>query len=370
MTLSSAPRVEALEVFVELLSEAEAPEAPESFFDRICEAVCRLTSMRRAVVFLYDEARRDVRAAGGHGVAPDELAEVRTTLDETPLAQRALAEDRVVVTTEHIERELPTVYARFLPITQLACTPVSAGGRWFGVVLADRAGEHFELSDEESHALWTLGKLAALAASARLVTRQRERARGLADRIELARDIHDRVVGRLFGVSLALSAAGHRLEGEERQRLGEEISGALADLREALGRPLAPSLRTTDTTLRAELERLGAGGDGLPVSVSAADLDELPSRLEPLAQAALGEALRNAAKHAAPEHVEITAHSEDGAFVLEVENDGVHASPSTTGGMGLRLTAVEALQVGGMLDFGPPGPGRWRVRLVVPLERR
>jgi hypothetical protein len=34
--------------------------------------------------------------------------------------------------------------------------------------------------------------------------------------------------------------------------------------------------------------------------------------------------------------------------------------------MGLRLAALEALQSGGVVEFGQRGPGRWQVRLVVP----
>jgi signal transduction histidine kinase len=367
VSLSTPARVEALEVFVALLSEADAPEAPESFFNRICEAVCRLTTMERAVVFFYDDARREVRAVGAHAIELAELADLRTSLGENPWAQKALGEDRVVVIAERFDEELPAVYERFLPITKLTGTPISAAGRWFGVILADRAGADFDLSQVESHALWTLGKLAALAASARLVAHQQERARGLADRIELARDIHDRVVQRLFGVSLALST-GQQLEADERARLGAEVHSALSDLREALARPLAPRQRSTGIPLRAELERLAQDGGGLPVKVSCIELEDMPERLEPLVQAALAEALRNAAKHADPSRVEVTARRDDGAFVLEVENDGVNGEPSAAGGMGLRLTAVEALQEGGMLEFGPPAPGLWRMRLVLPAE--
>ena len=35
--------------------------------------------------------------------------------------------------------------------------------------------------------------------------------------------------------------------------------------------------------------------------------------------------------------------------------------------MGLRLAAVEALQRGALVEFGPEGRD-WRVRLVVPVE--
>ena len=37
--------------------------------------------------------------------------------------------------------------------------------------------------------------------------------------------------------------------------------------------------------------------------------------------------------------------------------------------MGLRLAAFEALQQGGVVEFGPVAGDRWRVRLVVPLQQ-
>ena len=54
------------------------------------------------------------------------------TLDETPVAQRALAEDRVVEVSERLEHEVPARYARFAGITTLTCTPVSAAAAGSG----------------------------------------------------------------------------------------------------------------------------------------------------------------------------------------------------------------------------------------------
>jgi hypothetical protein len=51
--------VDVLELFVEVLSQSEmGPSAGEGFYDRLCEAVCRLARMRRAVIFRYDSTRR------------------------------------------------------------------------------------------------------------------------------------------------------------------------------------------------------------------------------------------------------------------------------------------------------------------------
>ncbi len=195
-----AARPDALDVFVELLSDfdAGAERGGRALYDRLCEAVCRLTSMERAILFLYDDARKLVLPAGSQGVDPELLSHLHGTLEETPMAQRALAEDRVVEASERLEREVPERYARFPGVTTLTCTPVTAGGRWLGVVFADRGGGCFELTDEEGQWLCTLGKMAALAASAQIATRHHEQARLLAGRIDLAREVHERVMQRLF----------------------------------------------------------------------------------------------------------------------------------------------------------------------------
>jgi signal transduction histidine kinase len=84
----------------------------------------------------------------------------------------------------------------------------------------------------------------------------------------------------------------------------------------------------------------------------------------------LAEAVRNAHKHATPRRVEVSIRRSEGVWTMEVCNDGVHGRPRASGvGMGLRLAALEALQAGGIVEFGEREPGTWRVRLTVPLER-
>jgi signal transduction histidine kinase len=358
--------VEPLEVFVELLADLEADTTSTEFYDRICEAICRLTTMRRAAIFMADLGRRRVRVVGSYGTSFSDLATLQPTptLISAPIARRALLEDAVVVVSEGIEEELPSEYAELFGITTLVCTPLSAAGRAYGVICADRGGGRFELTDGERHLLWTLGKTAALVATARNATRQEERTRRLGERLELAREIHERVMQRLFGVSLALSAE-KPLDREERDRCRTEMQDALSDLRSALERPLAPVSNDTGTTLAAEVARL-VQAPGPPVQVTWPDEVEVPAQVEPLAQSVLAEALRNIAKHAAPSAVEVVVGVDDDTFSLEVRNDGV-ASGARGAGMGLRLAAFEALQHGGVVDFGAPEEGSWRVRLVVPL---
>jgi signal transduction histidine kinase len=221
------------------------------------------------------------------------------------------------------------------------------------------------VTEAERHAMWTLGKTAALAASVRIATSQQGRARLLQARIDLAREIHERVVQRLFGVSLVLGSE-HGLSEEARRRCADEMQEALKDLRDALGRPLAPPSLDTGATLREELARLGRHYKDLPLELDWEEGVEVPEDVEPLAQSVLAEALRNADKHARPTSVRVRVGRTDGAFMLEVRNDGARSDTRGTG-MGLRLAAVEALGRGALVEFGPEGDD-WRVRLVVPIE--
>src|SRR5215212_9310319 len=267
--LAPSPGRDALDVIVGLLSELddEPRSSGSDFYDPLCEALCRLTSMRRAGMMLYDDVRKLVVPVGSHGIEPGLMAQVHGTLEETPVAQRALAEDRVVEVSEGLEHEVPARYARFAGVTTLTCIPVAAGGRWLGVIFADRGGGNFTLTEPERHAMWTLGKTAALAASARIATSQQDRARLLSARIALAREIHERVVQRLFGISLVLGSE-RELSDEERARCSEEMQAALSDLREALARPLSPPPHPTNgPRLEEELRRLGRHYKDLPLDV-------------------------------------------------------------------------------------------------------
>jgi signal transduction histidine kinase len=368
--MAPTARTDALDVIVELLTELDQePGSGPGFYDRLCAALCRVTDMERASLLLYDEARQLVVPVGSHGIESGILEDIYGTLEETPIAQVALAEDRVVEVHGELERWVPERYAGIGGVDTITCTPVSAGGRWLGVVFADRGGGHFTLTEDERHAMWTLGKTAALAASVRIATSQQGRARLLQARIDLAREIHERVVQRLFGVSLVLGSEG-ALSEEVRRRCAAEMQAALTDLRDALARPLAPPSLDTGATLREELARLGRHYKELPLELDWQPGVEVPEDVESLAQSVLAEALRNADKHADPTIVRVRVGSSNGTFVLEVRNDGAKpgARPSRGTGMGLRLAAAEALGRGALVEFGPESAGssEWRVRLVVP----
>jgi signal transduction histidine kinase len=349
-----------LHTFVSLLGEVEqaTPDAPGAFYNRLAEAVCRLGAMQRAVVFVYDDVARRVRVVGSHLVDIELFDGHILAIESAPIAGRALDLDQVL---EGRADELAPPYDTLLGIERLVCVPLAAGGRGFGVIVAERS--EAPLTEEQREVLKSLGKISALALSARLATRQQVDGRHLADRIDLARDIHERVVQRVFGVVMALQS-GALLNESDQRRAAAELGAALDDLREAMARPLAATPKLVTFTLREEVGRLAANSP--EVEVVWQDGVEIPAIFEPVTQSVLGEAIRNARRHAAPAHIEVAIRGDADTVDLEITNDGVGPAQRGGAGMGLRIAAFEALQHGASLTFGPTGAEHWHVRLVLP----
>lgn len=360
----TGPRAGTVEVLVGLLAELDAATESGVFYDRVCDAVCALTTMTRAALLLHDPASGAVIPMGSTGLDPELLSRIEGTLDEAPIARQALEEDRVVTVSGDLAGHVPRRYAELAETRTLTCTPISAARRWLGVIFADRGGEEFAPDDGESETMLTLGRLAALTASVEQSTERRESERRLSERVELTRELHENAIQRLFGVTLALGA-DRGLSAEERKRCQEELRSVVADLRVALTRPVGSTRETPKTSLANVLTRLRARRP--EVRVEWEDGVVVPPAIESLTQSVLAEALRNSDRHADPTEIDVRVSSADGTFSIAIENDGAGDGRTTRGGgLGLRLAVLEALRYEGLVEFGALPGGRWRVRLMVP----
>jgi signal transduction histidine kinase len=373
---SETAQADVVDLIVGLLGEVDEEDfhlAPRSeYYSRLCQAVCQVVGMERAMLFLDDEVRRAVRPMGSHGFDGALLASINAPLTSSRLVQNAIDRDQVIVfDPPFTEDELPSEYVEAFGLSTVACTPLSAASRWRGVIISDRGGRRFTLTPTERDRLWSLGKAAALAATARVATRQQLQNQQLSERLELARELHDSVIQRLFGIT-ALLRSGEALGPVERERCAEEAERAMHELRDVIERPLAPpDLDDSALTLAQELERINAQPGQTPLDVRWQKGCTVPPQYEPLLQSVLHEALRNADKHAHATTIEVDVRASAEAIHMTVVNDGIIPrdgnKPRGTG-VGLRLCAMEALRDGGALEFGPRANGvEWRVRVTLPL---
>jgi signal transduction histidine kinase len=357
--------IAALDLLSDVLARIDDDLGSAEFYSRLAEAICRIAKMRRAVIFSYDDARRRVQAAGSYRIALDRFTDAEITVESAPVAREALAGDRVIEILPGNGHKISEEFSELVGDHPIVYVPIVAAGRWLGVILAEPESGSSPLDDQRSDLLWMLGKTLGLASASRIATSQGARAREFEDRIDFARTIHEGVVQRLFGVSLALSSE-QPLTAEARARCAQEVGAALGDLRSALQRPLGRTSAPTTTTLAAELDRLRGEHPDLGLTVEG-PLADVPPELEALSQSVLTEAVRNARKHADPRRLVVRTHTDGDTLVLEIENDGVSPERHASTGVGLRLAALEALQAGGLVEFGERRRGTWQVRLVVPL---
>lgn len=184
--------------------------------------------------------------------------------------------------------------------------------------------------------------------------------------LDLASRLHDTVVQRLAGLSLALGVE-QPFDARERSRCREEVLAALDELRGCLEDAVAGD-PTSRAGVDTELAALAREHPGVDIAWTCAP--RLPSGpVEQLVLAVLAEGVRNARKHASPRTVRLEVAHDQGTIVVALHNDGVRARPQTGCGMGLRLLATEASLYGGLIDSRrAEEEGWWSLSLILPTS--
>ena len=237
----------------------------------------------------------------------------------------------------------------------------------------------------------TIGALAALVAlttplmlllNRRLSRSARERERLLqaavrasdAERLRIARDLHDGVVQDLAGASMALSTLAARSDGPvagELEAVGRSLRVSMRGLRSLLVEIYPPDLHTAG--LAAAVHDLVA-----PLTASGVQVDADVSGDEDASPAAVAlvwrvaqESVRNVARHAHATRMSLTVRREDGVLVLEVVDDGIGFSPGSTSGkqqFGLRAAESLVLEHRGTMEVESAQGSGTVVRMEVPVS--
>lgn len=204
--------------------------------------------------------------------------------------------------------------------------------------------------------------------------------RAVADeRVRIARELHD-AVGHAVNV-MVLHAGAARLATEDPRteaalrEIEQTGRAALTDLDHMLGllrpeadAPLTPIHGSADIGRLVD-EMNAAGADVHLEQRCEAPIDR---RIGIAAYRIVQEALTNSIKHAGPARVDLTLSCDDDELEILVVDDGAgsQAARQHGGGRGIVGMRERASVLGGRLDAAPGADGGFRVRAVLPLDRR
>ena len=210
-----------------------------------------------------------------------------------------------------------------------------------------------------------------------------KKVRGFADaeRLHMARELHDIVAYSFATINVQAGVAAHVADDRPEQavealRAIQAISGeASRELRAILG--LMRTTQRTEAPLHglARLDTLAATttGAGLPTRVVVSGRARtLPPAVDRAAYRIAQEALTNALRHAGPASAVVTVRYESDRLVLEVLDDGRgparrHGELEPGCGHGIDGMRERALALGGELDTGSHSLGGFRVRASLPV---
>ena len=188
-----------------------------------------------------------------------------------------------------------------------------------------------------------------------------EAARG-AERLRIARELHDVMGHHLAALSLNLEAARRERPGSPALDTARDLVRRLLDDAEAAVTGLRSEARDD---LAQALQALAAGIPSPRVHVAVAEGDLGDPRRAHVLLRCCQEIVTNAVKHARAANVWITIRRQDGLVLLEAHDDG-GGSARKDGGQGLEGMRARLAEVGGAVDFDTaPGAG-FHVRASLP----
>ncbi|MBL0887798.1 sensor histidine kinase [Myceligenerans indicum] len=221
--------------------------------------------------------------------------------------------------------------------------------------------------------------------AARETAAERERTAVTAERLRIARELHDVLAHSLSGINVRAGVGLHLLDRDPEQArsaltsIRDTSRDALAEVRTVLGivrneadggsatpesRP-APLTPTWDLTGLARLVAQ-TRAEGLAVTLDA-DPAELPDHVAGAVHRVVQEALTNVRRHAAgATRVAVSVRTTGASCQVAVSDDGHGGQAADSPGYGLRGMRERVEALGGTLEAGPDAVG-WLVRASFPL---
>ncbi|MEC3953148.1 GAF domain-containing sensor histidine kinase [Nocardia sp. CDC153] len=358
------------DVATELLGGGDPAEVIELIADRalaLTDSVCTFVALPEDLE-LSDDAVTELIVSAGAGVPAAAMLSRRIPIEGSHTGS-VFRSAECLVTEGLAHNPFPELHTEFGPVLLL---PLRARQSMLGVLGVLRApGE----PDFDASAIAMMTVFAGQAALALRLADNQFRMRELdvlSERDRIARNLHDRVIQRLFATGLAVQGTAQRIRSPEiRDRLYQsldDLQSIVQDIRQsifdlhgpAIGQvPLQQGLHdlvaemTAETKLRTTVHVSG------PLSV-------IPVSLADDVQAVLREAISNVVRHAGADSLTIALSVADDVTV-DVNDNGAGLDQSSSRRSGLANLEVRARRRNGTFTIEPGESGGTRVHWSVPL---
>jgi PAS domain S-box-containing protein len=202
-----------------------------------------------------------------------------------------------------------------------------------------------------------------------------DRMRIAAEHERIARDLHDTVIQRLFGLGMRLQAAERMAEGTVAERIRDTVDAideVIREIRETifdLNRPDGTEVSTLRSRFR---DVIGEAAETLgfrPRVAFRGPVDSaVPDELLVHLIAVLRESLSNVSRHAKATAVDVVVSVSEGVVSLNVGDDGVGFPGHPAAGHGLANMTARATELGGRCAITRRHPSGTLVQWEVPLQ--
>jgi signal transduction histidine kinase len=299
------------------------------------------TTLSRFITYGLDPAERAAIGAEprGHGLL-GEIIRHRSTLRIDELAEH--------VNSSGFPANHPPMH-RFLGV------PVLTGdGHCFGNLYLTDPLDGDPFSEQDEQLIEALGRAAGLIIDQAMLRSNMRELTLSEERERLARDLHDTVIQRLFGVGLALQTSLHSIVNVEvRDRINnvlDELDATIHEIRTTIFEidqdlVTGPTLEHRVKKLASEIEtRLGV----LATVKVSSDIDNnVGPRCAQHCVQALREILSNVVRHSEATAVDIQLDTNQNLVEIVVHDNGVGFVPNVGSGRGVRNLASRARELGG-----------------------
>ena len=261
------------------------------------------------------------------------------------------------------------------PMTSFLGVPIKVRNEVYGnLYLADKVGSP-EFSTDDMALAEALALAAGIAIENERLHQQVQRVAIYEDRDRLARDLHDTVIQRLFGVGLTLQSMASRAPGEMVEVLTyavAEIDRVIDGIRSTIYQlgMSGEDRGTRDRVVSLVRELRSVVGFDVEVSFDGPVDTAISEVVAEHLMATIGESVTNVGRHAQASRAMVTIRVAEGLCTLTVRDNGVGINESTrrTGGLGLTNLQRRAEKLDGTFRVENAEGGGAFVTWQVPLQ--